>query len=95
MFKDRIFFPGILGFIAFNNGSDISQGSFFKLGLDNFGDFLGRMRIDIGKALLNRIGEFLDNLRVSGEIAFFSAVGSVGDVAGVCAKGSDDITAAF
>ena len=49
------------------------------------------MGVHIIETALDRVCEFLDELRMFFEIALFCAVGGVGNVAGVFSEGGDDI----
>ena len=66
LFEDGVVLPGILIFVAADDGGDGILIGLFKLGLDHFGDFFGGVGVDVFQAFLNRIGEFLDG------VGFFS-----------------------
>lgn len=51
--KDNIGFPGVLRLVTFDNSGDIFQRGFFKLGLNNFGNFFRGVGIDVINAFLD------------------------------------------
>ena len=66
-----------------------------KLGLNGFGNFFGRMGIDVIHAFLEGVGEFLDYIRVGLKVALFCTIGRIGHIAGIGAQGSDNVAVAF
>lgn len=95
LLKDRIFFPGILLFVAVHDDRDLFGVGLLKLRTYRLGDLLGGVGVHIVEAFLNRICEFLDDLRMLFNIAFFCTVGRVRDVAGVFSEGRDYIAVSF
>ena len=94
-FKDGISFPGILFFVTFHNDLDLFGVCLLKLRFDRLGDLLGGVGVHIVEAFLNRICEFLDDLRMLFEIALLGTVGGVGYIAGVFSEGRDYIAVSF
>ena len=95
LFKNQIFFPGVLGLITVYNGDDIFQRCFLELRLNDLGDLLRSVGIYIVHAFLQCIGEFLDDIRVGVDIASFCTVGSVRNIAGIGSQGCDYIAVAL
>ena len=95
LLKDRIFFPGILLFVAVHDDRDLFGVGLLKLRAYRLGDLLSGVGVHIVEAFLNRICEFPDDLRVLFEIALLGTVGGVGYIAGVFSEGRDYIAVSF
>ena len=95
LLEDGVVLPGILIFVAADNGGDGILIGLLELGLDHFGDFFGGVGVDVFQAFLNRVGEFLDGVGILSQIAFFDAVGGLGDISGIDAEGGDDMAVSF
>lgn len=95
LLKDRIFFPGILLFVAVHDDRDLFGVGLLKLRTYRLGDLLSGVGVHVVKAFLDRVCEFLDDFRMLFKIAFFCAVGGVGYIAGVFSKGRDYIAVSF
>lgn len=95
LLKDRIFFPGILLFVAVHDDRDLFGVGLLKLRFDRLGNLLGGVGVHVVEAFLDRVCEFPDDLRVFFDIAFLSAVGGVGHISGVFSEGRDYIAVSF
>ena len=84
LLEDGVVLPGILIFVAADNGGDGILIGLLELGLDH-----------LFQAFLNRVGEFLDGVGILFQIAFFDAVGGIGDISGIDAEGGDDMAVSF
>ena len=87
LLKDRIFFPGILLFVAVHDDRDLFGVGLLKLRTYRLGDLLSGVGVHVVEAFLDRVCEFPDDLRVFFDIAFLSAVGGVGHISGVFFRG--------
>ena len=79
--ENRVLFPGILFFVAIDDDRDLFRISLLKLRSDRLRDLLSGVGVHIIETALDRVCEFLDDLRMFFEIALFCAVGGVGNVA--------------
>ena len=95
LLKDRISFPGILLFVAVHDDRDLFGVGLLKLRFDRLGNLLGGVGVHVVEAFLDRVCEFLDDLRVLFDIALLGTVGRVGHIAGIFSEGCDYIAVSF
>ena len=93
--EDRISFPGILLFVTVHDDGDLFGVGLLKLRFDRLGNLLGGVGIHVVEAFLDRVCEFLDDLRVLFDIALLGTVGRVGNIAGIFSEGCDYIAVSF
>lgn len=93
--ENEVFCPGILFGIAGYDSGDCLQIGFFKLRLDDFGDFLRAVAVDIVHSFLQCVGKWLDDFRIFFQIRTFGTEGGVRYIAGIGTERSDNIAIPF
>lgn len=94
-FKNKVFFPGILGSVTVYDGGYGFQWSFLKLGSNDLGDFFRGMAVYIVHTFLKCIGKGLDNFRMCIKITFFGTECRVRNISGTFTERCNDIAITF